>query len=994
MFKKSTKWFVSILLLLFSFTSVHAWEYAINPVIVGTAGIYTDSRAYATLALAIADIAGLERDLYIARVETVGTLTIPANVRLHFMNVGAISVTTQLTMNTTQIFAKDVAIFAGVGDIDFIAGSVVRSSWFADFDEALDVTNDDTLTMVISEALTMDDDGEVGDDVTLRWESPLIINTDDHDLTNIGSIEAGSYQIFAVGTNTPDFLAGSVVKSSWFTSLQVAVESTGDENVDLTILIDQNETVEADTTTDLYQALKMKDKGCVISVTVGDTLTIGGQFIAGIQETFTGAGTVTFAADAFATEELISEWWGENTIPGTTDLTDELQDWLDASYTSKIPCFLSGGRHLVGKLYYSGQSIRGIPGSGAYEATVYSSEMSSLIGKDSTDILYYSVDSPYGADIFLRGTILKDLLIIVDDTTDAAASYANRGGAGNAGIVLEHLDGDVNTEHSVDNFTFVRARIQNVAIISKSMDANGKNNSMAIYQQGLIYDVVFDQLYLARLEYGFWGDYPSVNETDIEYAPDSLKFLNALIECMNPFRIYNSFGSTIDNMQVYGSATDDKGIIFEKVTSSTRDNTYFWKVDNLYQEIGNAAGAGEIGNIEGKGHIFTGGVLINAETPQYYTWAARYCIVNGMRINNKTGDYSLSVTGNSNRFSNIVTAFNARDWFVDTGDGNRIDIFDSAASTDKSSTRPITQNVSRNSYPALALTSHFAHNLPSTPYFGNEDLFFWPTDINWTLPATQPTITKDSTVGGSGEYATMIAPGGDYYFTRIGMASLLAGYQVPLGKVRIYAMVKTADSDTVQEWAIDVNGAGTEIDDKECLVTTAWSVINFDADLTGLTKGHDVFIRAGAPTANQAWDLAWVAIVPYVEHNLGAHIGSDWGVYDFDVNGGAVADHVIGTLFDNATITRAYYQIITPFTSGGAATVAIDIATNDVNGIVTATAYNNAVFNAGYHEAIQTGTVATFSTQTTNVRHIELAVAGAVLTAGKIKVFWEYVVGE
>ena len=84
MFKKSTKWFVSLLLLLFSFTSVHAWEYAIDPIIVGTAGIYTDSRAYGTLALAIAGIGALERDLYIARVETVGTLTIPANVRLHF----------------------------------------------------------------------------------------------------------------------------------------------------------------------------------------------------------------------------------------------------------------------------------------------------------------------------------------------------------------------------------------------------------------------------------------------------------------------------------------------------------------------------------------------------------------------------------------------------------------------------------------------------------------------------------------------------------------------------------------------------------------------------------------------------------------------------------------------------------------------------------------------------------------------------------------------
>ena len=369
MFKKSTKWFVSILLFFFSFASVHAWEYAIDPVIVGTAGIYTDSRAYSTLALAIAGIGALERDLYIARVETVGTLTIPANVRLHFLNVGAISVTTQLTINTTQIFAGNQAIFAGAGDIDFIAGSVVRSSWFADFDEALDVTNDDTLTLVISEAITMDDDGEVGNNVTLRWESPLILNTDAYDLTNVKNIEAGTYQIFAVGAGSPDFLAGSVVHSSWFTSLQVAVAATGDENVNLTIFVDQAETVAANFATDAYQTLEVK-KGCIITVNSGDVLTIGGSYKAGLYQTFIHDNTDGVVFTLGSVLEVYPQWWGA-VADGTTDDADAIQAAIDASkglicklppsaneYLIGSPIVIASGNRLIGSSASSNHMTR------------------------------------------------------------------------------------------------------------------------------------------------------------------------------------------------------------------------------------------------------------------------------------------------------------------------------------------------------------------------------------------------------------------------------------------------------------------------------------------------------------------------------------------------------------------------------------------------------------------------------------------------------------
>ena len=343
MFKKSTKWFVSILLFFFSFTSVHAWEYAIDPIIVGTAGIYTDSRAYSTLALAIAGIGALERDLYIAQVETVGTLTIPANVRLHFLNVGAISVTTQLTLNTTQIFAGDQAIFAGAGDIDFVAGSVVRSSWFADLDEALDVTNDDTSTLVISEAVTMDADGEVGNNVTLRWESPLILNTDAYILSNVKNIEAGNYQIFAVGAESPDFLAGSVIHSSWFTSLAVAIAATGDENTELTILVDQPEQISSNPTIDVYQTLKV-EKGCIITIDAGNTLTINGDLIADIYQIFSHNNTDGVDLTGGLVREVYPQWFGA-TGDGATDDSLALNTFFIAAENKTA--FIPDGIYMV-----------------------------------------------------------------------------------------------------------------------------------------------------------------------------------------------------------------------------------------------------------------------------------------------------------------------------------------------------------------------------------------------------------------------------------------------------------------------------------------------------------------------------------------------------------------------------------------------------------------------------------------------------------------------
>ena len=94
------------------------------------------------------------------------------------------------------------------------------------------------------------------------------------------------------------------------------------------------------------------------------------------------------------------------------------------------------------------------------------------------------------------------------------------------------------------------------------------------------------------------------------------------------------------------------------------------------------------------------------------------------------------------------------------------------------------------------------------------------------------------------------------------------------------------------------------------------------------------------------------------------------------------------------SITRAWYQVITAFTSGAAATVNIGVNTDDAGGIQAALAFDNAVYTQAYHDGLPDGTIANFTTQTTAARDVIFRINDANLTAGKVRVWWEYVVGE
>lgn len=122
--------------------------------------------------------------------------------------------------------------------------------------------------------------------------------------------------------------------------------------------------------------------------------------------------------------------------------------------------------------------------------------------------------------------------------------------------------------------------------------------------------------------------------------------------------------------------------------------------------------------------------------------------------------------------------------------------------------------------------------------------------------------------------------------------------------------------------------------------------------------------------------------------------------YDFAVDGGTHnSSYGLGiSLPDNAIVTRSWYEVLTTFQSSGDITaMSLDIPTDDAAGLVAFTAISTTgdVWDAGYHEAIQVGTTATFAEKTTAEREITFSINSSEnLTAGKATFFIEYVVTE
>ena len=202
-------------------------KYFPDIIVTSVDGLWTDTRGYTTLALAVAAIVADgtdDKNLYIVNQETQpGNLTIPSYVHLCFLQTGEIYMSAgTLTVESRKISAPDKQIFDGGGDYDFANGTVLRNVWFPTIDYVLDRTLTDSVTIEVVAPQTIANDAILGANVALRWEGPerVLTLTAGKTFTVNGGIEAGKYKILdvtaGVGGVEIDGIATWTEYSAWY----------------------------------------------------------------------------------------------------------------------------------------------------------------------------------------------------------------------------------------------------------------------------------------------------------------------------------------------------------------------------------------------------------------------------------------------------------------------------------------------------------------------------------------------------------------------------------------------------------------------------------------------------------------------------------------------------------------------------------------------------------------------------------------------------------
>lgn len=836
-FMKKIFLLIAVLLTL-TITNVQA-QFVQDVIVTSSNGIWTDSRAYATLNDAITAVGANKRTIVISSQQTVTALTIPSTVTLRFERDGSIANSAQLTINTKNIEADNHQIFTGVGNIDFASGTIVKSSWFQNIETAFALTGNDTITLLMTAAHTVTASYSPGNNVLLKWDSPGNILTTNAGVTvgNLKLIEAGPYQIFG-GAGDFDFLDGTYLKSDWFNRLRSAVSWIESELV--TIELTSSETLDMNLTIPTNIILSFNNT----MISGAFTLAFAGSPNAQIkalpdQQIFGSTTTITFGTVGGG--EMSPKWWGAKG-DNSTDDTVPLQKAINAASYSGHKVKIPSGIYLYTTLYLHYDAANNPNINTATRGNILTIEGEGCIhGSTYRGSLYTASD--------FQGTVLKSTITTGDAfIIGIGTPYASRRQAGSI-------------------------KIRGITFLGET---TGRIVSVGYAAEGFL------------IENCFIGMKENVAGTALH--------------------INNAWGSIYRNVWI-ASKTAVGDIVTGPQSIGVNLDT---------DDEGTTPGANA-----GGGCFYFEMVSVN----NFYT---------GFKLNGAN-----------------VTMLSCNDYQCETGikitDNSNYQIINQYSENDLHYGLDIILGVNINVTGGIFLVSDVTiaaiklGTAAETSYVKNvtlEHIRFW--GINES--------------GGSGILRYADAFNIDVKNIR---ASL---YDNPF--VEMSPNVSTDIIDfTMSNMSYYADDDGTWTYDKSKLIYNI-----------GGTTDYSRFV--------------------YFSENKDLRRGSGSGIYDFSVDTGAIGTYVLGQIPDNATITYANYEVITPPASSGSATLQWGVGNDDPQGLVVNTAYNNAIFNAGYHDSIANGVAANFTTKTTAYRYVDFFIVDAALTAGKIYFYWDWIASE
>ena len=537
---------------------------------------------------------------------------------------------------------------------------------------------------------------------------------------------------------------------------------------------------------------------------------------------------------------------------GSTDDTAAVAAAFTAADTLSRPVYLPAGTYLTDTIEYAGQSIIGD-----------GSELSALKGKASQDVLH--VDPAVG-QFAKSGMTLRGFKIIVNDTVDAAASFAQRGGVGNAGFAVDFANGAGTPPLMMINSTW-----EDLTFEGSSLTTNGQNNAAGIYTQFQTINLAkLNQIKIGYLEYGWWDHFPTSNVASSEHARDhvDIGFIYFTI-CGNPWRIVNAGDWRVGTVAIHNCT--GPGITFHGVTSSIRTNCTQLKFNNLMIEDGDDAAFAFTGNTSQHISIDTSDTQGLATAT---TWAANYSTLINWRIH-VTGDpvNVLSVTGNQNSIELVaggsVNAGYLRDSITDTGSGNRVTMIAQSSNT---AAQRFPQRLSRANWEkhvpdaASLLQGHV-----DPMYVSGNDLIVHPLQIHPDGGAYTENTDYSYVTDSSADYGVAFRHlvSGHLLCTDNGingLRGLRVGRWLPPTKLRAYAKAK-ANSSGSHTFGVWDSGAG-DLGSTSVTLTTSYVVYSWEVDLSAQAFDATLYIFSQSTSSNRPVDIAWMAFQPYAKNAL------------------------------------------------------------------------------------------------------------------------------